>query len=401
MQKKIYKNKIVNVFALLIIFFFTERSIKKAFIFSFSYRMQTITTLMLIICSAVVMLFFIYYLIKNKYLKINVIVLYCAIYFCALISTIINGGSFKRIFDSFIFSVPPLLLTSICLSRESWKKIYIRVGLCIFIMLAAVNIAFIKDHNLFFVISQWDEQYFLGYHTEIGFPLLLGAFFAMMSWQVLEDRVCPIVYFALFFANIYMSNAGTTKIVALIVLMYLIVPPIKKAFKNWNFLVFGLAIIAIFVLLTVFVERITNIEVVKDLLRAKLNRDSTLSGRTIIWRGIYPLIFEKPLFGHGIKESASFYLDNEFNHTYVHAHNLFIQTLYEIGLMGLIAAGSMIAFATKSFDDKSKISADIKFMLFAMLFAMQCEIDAYYPWYIIAFICNFGVSCIQQDKIGD
>ena len=64
---------------------------------------------------------------------------------------------------------------------------------------------------------------------------------------------------------------------------------------------------------------------------------STLTGRTELWRAVWPEILQRPIVGHGYL--ASRFLSEEVEGTFAgaaHTHNGFIEALYNNGLAGLI-----------------------------------------------------------------
>ncbi len=64
---------------------------------------------------------------------------------------------------------------------------------------------------------------------------------------------------------------------------------------------------------------------------------STLTGRTELWRAVWPEIMQHPIVGHGYLTSR--FLEEKVEGTFVmpgHTHNGFIEALYNNGLVGLI-----------------------------------------------------------------
>jgi O-antigen ligase len=68
----------------------------------------------------------------------------------------------------------------------------------------------------------------------------------------------------------------------------------------------------------------------------KLDEIASLTGRTEIWASSWPLILNKPIFGHGFYSSrfrTLIYSGESFSA--IHLHNSFLETVYNNGLVGL------------------------------------------------------------------
>lgn len=65
---------------------------------------------------------------------------------------------------------------------------------------------------------------------------------------------------------------------------------------------------------------------------ALLNRDETLTGRSDIWAYLVPYVMQKPILGHGF---GSFWTDAMRDATSSHAHNGYLDTILNIGFIGL------------------------------------------------------------------
>ena len=95
---------------------------------------------------------------------------------------------------------------------------------------------------------------------------------------------------------------------------------------------------------------------------------------------------KKPILGHGFAEKTNyFYETSKWNHGLVHAHNEWLQCMYEGGFVTLAVGMAMIVFC--SLKIKSK---ECKLILFTLLVMLQADIIAYYPWYLITFVLEVG-----------
>jgi O-antigen ligase len=78
------------------------------------------------------------------------------------------------------------------------------------------------------------------------------------------------------------------------------------------------------------------------LLTRLLGRDATLSGRTEIWKHVWPFILRRPLLGWGYAgfwrgiQGESFNLVAALRFIVFHAHNGYLEIWLELGILGLI-----------------------------------------------------------------
>ena len=76
---------------------------------------------------------------------------------------------------------------------------------------------------------------------------------------------------------------------------------------------------------------------------AKLNKSSTMTGRTEFWKEGLQKIFEKPVFGHGLNTSRDFLHSFGFHDTNS-LHNTILEILYSNGLIGLIGINIFLLY---------------------------------------------------------
>ncbi|MCY1296903.1 hypothetical protein D9M68_630570 [compost metagenome] len=97
---------------------------------------------------------------------------------------------------------------------------------------------------------------------------------------------------------------------------------------------------------------------------AILNKDTTFSSRNLIWAFVLSKIYENP-FGHGISQFNSYFGGNEtsFLHnvgfTVAHAHNGFIEVLYALGLVGVLASVKLLYGSVRESLEKSNFKLNL------------------------------------------
>ena len=386
MIEKLKTNRFINVLALIGVFIFTERSMREMFLLVCSYRMMTIHTIMTIGCSWLVILLFFYKLISGKLITKNgelwPLVWYLAIFAAYLVSTLVNGGSISRWADDLIFSFAAIALLLIVDN----KKTLFSVASWIFLILAALNILCEYVSPLRNYMSQWRKDYFLGFQNAMGWTLLLGMLFALLDYKQNGNKVKLIAYIVIFYANQIMCFCATAVVGSMIIALYLIFPFVRKIFEKWKFPVLLLFVIALFFVLVVFYGKVYELEPIRLIVEKVFGKDATLSGRLYVWQGILPEALKKPILGHGFAEKTNyFYETSKWNHGLVHAHNEWLQCMYEGGFVTLAVGMAMIVFC--SLKIKSK---ECKLILFTLLVMLQADIIAYYPWYLITFVLEVG-----------
>lgn len=107
-------------------------------------------------------------------------------------------------------------------------------------------------------------------------------------------------------------------------------------------------IILVSSLVTVVVAAIVGVSHIAAL-ASLLGRDPTLSGRTEIWRQVWPFIMKRPIFGRGYSgfwrgiQGESFKVVAAMRFILFHAHNGFLEIWLELGSLGLLLiAGSYL-----------------------------------------------------------
>lgn len=113
--------------------------------------------------------------------------------------------------------------------------------------------------------------------------------------------------------------------------------------------------------------------------------------RLSIWRGVFTLAGEKPLFGFG---GGSFIeIDNRANGVSLEAHNVFIATYFELGALGLLFILTFYVFVIiEAFKSKSLLALIIAFSVLIY----SCFFDSFYYKFFFWFLVFLSV--IQSDK---
>lgn len=412
MNNEIKKNRILSAvmsLGIVLIYLTCDRLCRDLFLWNCAYKMKTINTLLSIGMTGLLFVFFLYYIVRSKgKFSWGVILPFCILYLCFLFSTVLNTGTVRigRWADSFFFALAPFIMVSLLCSTLDDRKRFVSAISWLFLVLVSLNLAFAIFPELYFVFSDWDQENFIAYHSILCFPLTIGVMFALLDDYFNAHRGKTIAYLALFFANEIVVHAGGALIGMAVIAVYFI-PFIRKYFEKWDFTVFVGFIIILFIILMWGFDLFISFPPVRHLVADVLHKELNLSGRTGIWNGLLQNIYQKPLFGYGLSEGGTIYLDLGYNAKYhpegvwVHAHNEFLQTLFEGGILSLVSALAMLGYTgiiLRQCNNK-RLTGIFNVTIFSLLIMLQNDQVAYYPWYVAGFACQCAaVICSKEQE---
>ena len=122
--------------------------------------------------------------------------------------------------------------------------------------------------------------------------------------------------------------------------------------------------------------------------------------RFIIWNGVLSIIAKKPFLGYGLGDRAEFFLRPKTSLSY-NAHNAYLQTIYEGGLVTTCSALAVFIFTSgilKKCSDR-KLAGLFTTVIFAELIMMQSSITSWFTWYPVFLIAQIGaLICTLPDE---
>lgn len=289
-------------------------------------------------------------LIKNNY-WIFILIFYMAFS--------ILWSDFKEVaFKRWIKAVGSLIMVLIVLTESNPMEAISRLlRRCFFIHLP-LSVMFIKYYRTIGVA--WD---YLGHEMWIGVTthknvlgevtMISGNFFI---WRILKSKVnmktaidllfLMITIWLLFGSN--SSTAITVFIIGLFILLlfYFMRTKIKNIRRNMIISIFFIAIL--YIILHVGVELYSQ-QPIFVFATELLGRDSTLTGRTDLWKDILSIASQNPILGVGY---GSFWVGNLSNNLWekhiwqpIAGHNGYIDVYVELGLVGIFLLIFVIIFA--------------------------------------------------------
>lgn len=346
--------------------------------------------------SSIVPAVFIIWVISKKFkVDYGVLLPIGLIYLAYLITSILSSGEASRWINKFQYpAIMYLFVTIMCSSRRNAQRFF-RIGVDLYIILLILNAVFTVFPQLFALFTDWMPDYFISADNLTGFPLFLGALFALLDKHFNKDSVRYWIYIILFFLNQILIHSMGSIIAAFIFTGYLLVPKFRQFFqeKSLNFsvilsiLLCGLSVTLAFL----FFHSDTIYKFLFPLTQIK----ESLYVRFVLWNGIILLIIKKPLLGYGLGAQAEFFSPNDW--LYYNAHNAYLQTLYEGGVLTLV----FILFALYLTSGKMSKSRDhslvgiFNIIIFSDLIMMLSAITSWFTWYPVLLIAQIAACTVN------
>ena len=292
-----------------------------------------------------------------------------------------------------------LFVTVMCSTERSAKRLF-RVGCDVYILLMLLNTVFTLFPQLYHLFTDWEPDFFISADNLTGFPLLFGALLTLLDRHFNKNSIRCVIYLVLFFINQVLIHCASAMIAGAILAMYLFFPYAKalaerKSLTFYIFLSLLLCCVLCFAAWFYFHTSIgfRMMDHLLDILKS-------LYIRFIIWNGVLALIAKKPLLGYGLGEQAEFFLRPKTSLTY-NAHNAYLQTIYEGGLVTTCSALAVLIFTSgilKKCSDR-KLARLFTTVIFAELIMMQSSITSWFTWYPVFLIAQIGaLICTLPDE---
>ena len=326
-------------------------------------------------------------------LLIPIIICYLVIFVLSYVA----DGNVSRWSNTAQYPVVMLLFLTMQCSTECGVKRLSRIGADVYIFLLAVNLIFIVFPKLYF--TGWSPENFIGQYNLTGFPMATGMVYALLDNRVNGNKIRLWIYAVLFFVNLYLIWCATNLIMGFVFLLYLVFPFVKKAVEKWNLWVFVGFSLVMFAALMWFLVPVMSLKPMAWFATTVLKQDVTLSQRQMMWEEVMKMVYEKPIFGHGLGNSPAMWQDPRWTSEYVmHAHNCWLQTLYEGGIVYLVAILGFFAVAARRLRNSAnrKLVGITIISIFAVLIMQEANIEAWFVWFPVFQIIQLGVLFSAQ-----
>lgn len=337
--------------------------------------------------------------IKDKKIsKLNVfIVLFLIIH---ILSTFLNRGNIQ---DSLIMDIKILSLTLLIdlELRENPKEFLLSFEFMLYALVIINMVTIFRYPEGMYVspVSGYQRNWFLGFknvHILYILPaLLLSIINSYINNNKITKRTWLLLLISIISLSIVWSATGVVAIVIITIIM-LFMNLIKKTNISFN----GTIISYILLFLSVIIFRLQNM--FRYLIVNILDKDLTFTGRTYIWDYVLEFIKEKPILGYGKELSAIRYAKG-YNYHSFHAHNIFLEILYQTGFCGLIIIGIIINLIIKKLKEFKTEIITKSIFLFLMIYFIIMLMEAYdfenfFFLFPIAYNIESIIKCKEDNK---
>ena len=247
-----------------------------------------------------------------------------------IFSTKINGGDYDTALQRIYIMMGAYMVTEIFIVRDT--KASIEALTYLFTVAAVMNLAV--------VILMYDR---MGFRPQGDF-WLFGQKNAMrnivvpsITLSAILDRIRRKKYS---FRTIYLMLTGILVLIMVdssaSVAIITVFAALLLYLNISDFELLNLKIISVaYVILEIVVVFMRRINIFSDIIESVLNRDTTLTNRTLIWDAAMKSIRATPIFGDGLRELE----DSKLvvgNFQASHAHNAFLDILMKCGIVGAV-----------------------------------------------------------------
>lgn len=319
-----------------------------------------------------------------------------AVYACLLLSTLINGGNFRRWLSA---TYPIMALSAFvvlqCSTMDRAKR-FLNVLSGLMWVLTAVNLILMPFSGMLFGKTTLDGNIFLlGMENHLSYPLTVGLLLNLLNDHFNQHRARLQSYIIIYFVTAFINFSVGSLAGATVLLLYFLIPPVKRFYEKRPFVVFIGVFAVIFVALVFFSKPVLTFPPMRFIIEDVLGKDVTLTHRTKLWDLALQKIAEKPIFGYGVGDT-----DNVFSiyawdtwQTWS-AHNQYLQTWYTGGTLTLLAViGFLLCsdFLLRRSTDK-QLSGYIK--VIATVFMVMLLVEAS-SFNMLFFALILGVTLTQ------
>jgi O-antigen ligase len=299
----------------------------------------------------------------------------------------------KRALVIFLYIVAIIFLVSFATVR------HIKGFLLLVVMVVAVG-ALVSIYYQFFVLDQafgWRSFRLssMGYRgwVDLGNPVIAGLYmgiFAVITLNLIAVErqaylLAVFVILVVLASYIFLSYSRTTWVAGVVSAVFLL-----NHFRSRSLMIVAIASVLCFVIIAGFYFD----EFLREITHKQLSR----RGET--WRWALNNISENIVFGHGYNHT--FWPEKHFTH----AHNFYLQTAYEQGLIGLVALFGMLSWVCRCYwKNRKDIFVCLGFsMVIYILVAMLSEIDQVITrpgvyWTIFWFPLAFTIGAVNRARL--
>lgn len=350
---------------------------------------------------------FILYILQKKPSKIILSILSFLV--LLFIMTAIYRGDFRTFLTMYLPILAICMLVELLLNFALERMM--RIFTLILVLWTTINLFTVIVFPQGMYEAVYKENYFLGFRTlqinilfpAIGFSMLYEQIkYGKLRWLTVIILTSSIITFTL-------TKSTASLVSSIILLAILLVVYNKPSFTRFfNFASASCVNALLFVALVIFRVH----EHLLFLVQSILNKDISLNGRTNVWDGFLYHVQKSPFFGYGLEykettvEKVSQWTGGLF--TLNHAHNQYLNILYQTGIVGLLIFG-LILFLTGyrlMKYRKSPYSILLTGVLFSFMIAMQTDVYEYAILFYAMLVMAYHLPAFinlqkQKDQISN
>lgn len=410
-MKKIKRHLSINVyrlvssFAIVFIYFLFDRSLNLYYISS-NDTLSSIYTSISEVAFVAVCLYFVSHLIKYNSIQIysvGIIIGFFIFAMALLLSTFVNDGNIRRWFSMVYPVLGSLLYMSIsCSSIEKTKK-FVNAVSNLYLLLFIINLFYMT----FFPDIFGANRFFVSIKNQVALPLTFGFFFASLDCYFNMNKVKMYLYVVVHILTSVFAFSGGGIICMVFIYLCFFIKPISKLLESipLSYIIIFFTVIIIFIT-SGLLSMILNLPFVKYIIVDLLGKNLTLTNRTYIWENLIEMLSGKYLLGNGVQDSVNLFYFNmsfidriSFVGTYS-AHNQFLQTLYEGGIVSLsimLMIPVLISRKLENISDKN-VKKIIKISIVAVIIVLFDEAAGFITYFQIIQISALLICTLEKNQ---
>ena len=245
------------------------------------------------------------------------------------------------------------------------------------------------------------NEYFLGYYNILVLWILPAITISLLYICLFKKRIRSAFLIIVSVMTVIKIWSATT-LVAVAALFGVLV--LTHFIDKYNLKKISLTISMLFsfafnILCLVFYSS-GGIPILNVLIEQILNRSASMTRRDVIWKKAYSMFLESPIFGYGYKPKIYF----SESTVVPHAHNMILQELITMGIVGLLLFIAFHYFLSREVDkannsmERNIVIASIVGISFTYITEVYMRS---YSFYIVFFIAYYINEIVERSKLED
>lgn len=405
MKRRSNLNSIIKSVTIASIYFLFDRSLNLNVITS-NPSVSSVYTLISEGAFVLVCLYYMSSIIRSnniRYYYLDVILVFIAFAGTLFISTYINNGNIRRWFSAVYPVIGSLLFMSICCKNINRAKRFINAVSNLYFLLLSINLLLMAFEPDLFGAT----HYFVGIKNQIAISLTFGFLFIYFDSHLNGNKTKFYLYVFIHIATSLLAFSGGGLICMAVIYLCFFVRPIGKFLESLSLTYVG----AVFSVVLIFIASgsisiLLNFPVVKYVIVNILGKNLTLTNRVFIWDKLIRMLSGHYILGRGVADTVNLFSMNKtftnrisFVGSYS-AHNQFLQTLYEGGIVSLAIMLTASVVASRKLREVSDASVCrvAKIAIIAIFIVFFDEAAGYISYFQIVQIACLMVGVVNRNN---